>query len=55
LTFTSDRSRPKTVTVTGVDDLIADGAIAYRIVLSPATGDPAYAGIDPADVKRSQR
>jgi len=41
----------QTVTVTGVDDLITDGDIAYGIVLDPATSaDANYAGIDPEDV-----
>jgi hypothetical protein len=41
----------QTVTVTGVDDVIADGAIAYSIVTGPITStDAAYAAIDPADV-----
>jgi hypothetical protein len=37
--------------VTGVDDAVADGAIAYHILLgTAASADPGYAGIDPADV-----
>ncbi len=42
---------PRTVTVTGVDDLIADGNQPFRIITGAATsGDPAYNGLDPADV-----
>ena len=41
----------QTVTVTGVDDAIADGAMAYGINTGPITStDVAYAAIDPADV-----
>jgi hypothetical protein len=52
LTFTSANwNAPQTVTVTGIDDLIADGNQPYTIVLSPASSsDPGYNGIDPADV-----
>jgi hypothetical protein len=52
LTFTAaDWNVPQTVTVTGVDDAVADGAIAYHILLgTAASADPGYSGIDPADV-----
>lgn len=52
LTFTSANwDTPQTVTVTGVDDDIDDGDIAFNIVLDPAVStDPNYNGIDPADV-----
>jgi hypothetical protein len=52
LTFTSaDGTTPKTVTVTGVPDTVADGNQTFTIVTAPATSlDPAYAGIDPPDV-----
>lgn len=52
LTFTTvNWNTPQTVTVTGQDDGDTDGAIAYNIVLSPASStDSAYAGLDPADV-----
>jgi len=41
----------QTVTVTGVDDLLVDGDIAYTIVLAAAVSwDGLYDGIDPADV-----
>jgi large repetitive protein len=44
-------STPQTVTVTGVDDTIADGPQSYKIVLSPPTStDSAYAAINPEDV-----
>ena len=52
LTFTpADALIPKTVTVTGVDDLVADGNIAFTIVTAPAvSADPLYTGADAADV-----
>ncbi len=52
LTFTpTDFAVPQTVTVTGVNDAIADGNQPYQIVLAPATStDAAYAGFDPPDV-----
>lgn len=41
----------QTVTVTGVDDMSKDGAVAYRIVTGQATStDPSFDGLDPADV-----
>lgn len=44
-------SSPRTVTVTGANDLIADGARVYHIVTAPATSaDPAYMGLNPVDV-----
>jgi hypothetical protein len=37
--------------VTGVDDLVDDGDIAYGVVVgAAASSDPIYAAIDPADV-----
>ncbi len=52
LVFTpTDWFIPRTVTVTGVDDLILDGDQPYSIILAPATStDAAYAGLDPLDV-----
>jgi hypothetical protein len=52
LTFTAASwNVAQTVTVTGVDDQVKDGDVAYTIVLSPAaSADPVYAGVDPADV-----
>jgi len=44
-------STPKIVTVTGVDDDIADGDIIYNITTNPASsGDPDYNGVNPSDV-----
>ncbi len=41
----------QTVTVTGVDDAIDDGNIAYTIITAAAvSADPTYSGFDPADV-----
>ena len=53
LTFQPDATalNPQTVTITGVQDAIVDGNVAYTIVTGAATsGDPAYQGLDPADV-----
>ncbi len=52
LTFTTANwNVPQTVTVTGVDDAVADGNIAYTITTAPATSaDPVYSGLNPADV-----
>jgi hypothetical protein len=52
LTFTAANwNVAQTVTVTGVDDLVRDGDIAYSVVLGvAASGDPAYSGVNPADV-----
>ncbi|MDH5655182.1 MAG: DUF1554 domain-containing protein, partial [Spirochaetia bacterium] len=45
---------PHTVTITGVDDLLADGAQNWTIVTATATSaDSAYNGINPADVTGS--
>src|SRR5207249_1103292 len=41
----------QTVTVTGVDDFVADGNVAYTIVTAAATStDGSYNGMNPADV-----
>jgi hypothetical protein len=52
LTFTSsDWNTPKMVTVTGVNDDIDDGNVAYTIVTSAASsGDPNYDALDAANV-----
>ena len=52
LTFTTNNwNVPQTVTVTGVDDNVVDGPQPYTILLAPAVSDdPAYSGLDPADV-----
>ena len=42
---------PQTVTVTGVNDAVADGNVAYKIVTAPAvSGSGSYNGKNPADV-----
>ncbi|MGB0383995.1 MAG: Calx-beta domain-containing protein [Ardenticatenaceae bacterium] len=42
---------PQTITVTGVNDDIADGPIAYTIVSAPASStDSNYDGLNPADL-----
>jgi hypothetical protein len=51
VTFTSSNwAAPQTVTVTGVDDLVADGNQPYTIVTAPATGSGNYGGLDAANV-----
>ena len=52
LTFTTGNwDTPQTVTVTGQDDDIDDGAVAYSIVLdNVASTDGNYSVLDPADV-----
>ena len=52
LTFTpSDWDTPQTATVTGADDAIADGPIAYTILTAPAAStDANYDGLDPNDL-----
>ena len=52
LTFTpSNWQTPQTVTVTGVDDLIDDGGVAYTVVTAAAvSSDANYSGMNPADV-----
>ena len=42
---------PQTVTVTGVDDAVDDGAVGYTIVTAAAaSADPNYNGLNPIDV-----
>jgi uncharacterized repeat protein (TIGR01451 family) len=52
LTFTSANwDVPQSVTITGADDAIVDGSVAYSILLGAAVSSaPNYNGIDPADV-----
>ena len=52
LTFTpADYSQPKTVTVTGVDDFVADGNVVYKIVTAAAVStDTNYNNLNPDDV-----
>ncbi|CAD5981544.1 Cell wall protein IFF6 [Planktothrix tepida] len=52
LTFTAANwNTPQTVTITGVDDNIVDGDIAYNIVTATATStDANYSGFDASDV-----
>jgi len=52
ITFTSDNwSTPQTVTITGVDDVLFDGVVAYTVITQPAiSSDPIYNGLDPKDV-----
>jgi hypothetical protein len=52
LTFTpANWNQAQTVTVVGVDDVLADSVQMYTVILSPAlSSDSLYTGIDPADV-----
>lgn len=52
LTFTpANFDAPRTVTVTGADDAVADGDQPYQIITAPATStDLVYNGLNPADV-----
>uniref|UniRef100_UPI0025CE2842 DUF4347 domain-containing protein n=1 Tax=Microcoleus sp. CAWBG58 TaxID=2841651 RepID=UPI0025CE2842 len=52
ITFTpADYSQPKIVTVTGVDDLVADGNVVYKVVTAAAVStDPIYRNLNPDDV-----
>ena len=52
LTFTpGDYNQPKTITVTGVDDSVADGPQAYKIVTAAARStDLNYNNVNPDDV-----
>jgi hypothetical protein len=52
LTFTAANwNTAQRVTITGVDDTVVDGAVAYSIITGAASSaDPLYNGLDPADV-----
>lgn len=52
ITFTmSNWSSPQSITVTGVDDAIQDGAAAFTISTAPArSADPRFDGLDAANV-----
>src|SRR5205814_396504 len=52
VTFTSvNWNTPQTVTVTGVNDFVVDGSVAYTIVTAPATSaDTHYNGLNASDV-----
>jgi hypothetical protein len=52
----TDWNTPQTVTVTGVDDAMADGVQAYTVVLGAlVSNDAAYAGLDPPDLAAHNR
>lgn len=55
LTFTSASwNTPQTVTITGVNDDVDDGNIAYTIVTAAvSSGDPNWNGLNPSDVSVS--
>lgn len=51
LTFTTaDWNVAQTVTVTGVDDLVDDGDVAYAVQATVTAGDPAYLALAPVEV-----
>lgn len=51
VTFTAaDWSVPRTVTVTGQDDALVDGSVAYTVQTSITSADPVYAALDPPDI-----
>ena len=51
LTFTaSDWNSPKSVTVTGVDDLVPDGTVAFTITNLFTSSDPLYVAVAPITV-----
>jgi len=52
LTLTGENwNTPQSVTVTGQDDAESDGDIVFSVITAPAeSSDPAYGGINPADV-----
>ncbi len=52
ITFTPENwNSPQTITITGVDDDLVDGTIAYNIILAAAnSGDENYNGLKPNDV-----
>ena len=42
---------PQVITVTGVNDFVDDGDVAFTVVTSAATSaDPLYNNVNPADV-----
>jgi hypothetical protein len=47
---TADWFMPHPVTITGVDDKVADGLQQYSIIFGPASGDPGYANKSPLPV-----
>lgn len=53
VTFTPDNwDAPVTVTVTGIDDGIEDGAAVYRVVIGPtAAGDVAYHSLPASEIR----
>ncbi|WP_333223282.1 Calx-beta domain-containing protein, partial [Microcoleus sp. Pol12A5] len=52
LTFTTaNYNQPQTITISGVDDLVADGPLPYKIVTAAAVStDVNYNNLDPEDV-----
>ncbi|MBK8170386.1 MAG: integrin [Sandaracinaceae bacterium] len=53
---TANWSAPQTVTITGVDDFVLDGNIAYTIITGAAvSADPVYSGLAVADVSVTNR
>ena len=51
LTFTPGNwNQPQTVMITGADDAVLDGNVAYTIMITAASNDVNYGAIDPDDV-----
>ncbi len=51
LFFTANNwNTPQTVTVTGQDDSVVDGDVAYQIITTEVTADPKYSSLNPPDV-----
>ncbi|MEG4170392.1 MULTISPECIES: DUF4347 domain-containing protein [unclassified Microcoleus] len=51
LTFTpANYNQPQTITISGVDDLVADGPQPYKIVTAAVSSDVNYNNLDPDDV-----
>ena len=46
----TDWNMPQTVTVTGQDDNVVDGNLAYTIQMTATSGDPFYNGLHPTSV-----
>lgn len=57
LHFTAaDWDRPQVVTLSGVDDLVADGDQSYRVVIAPsATSDGSYLAVRPVEIEAVNR
>src|SRR5688572_5515622 len=41
---------PRTITITGIDDVLNDGNVGYTIITAPATSLGVYSGLNASDV-----